>query len=97
MKIGMYLGAIGQKVVTCRPGDTALEVADKLKKNSIGAMPVLNEVGKLVGVISERDLIGKFSQHGADLVDMKVETMLTKSVIFMGPNADLSDAMKTMR
>ncbi|NNE24185.1 MAG: CBS domain-containing protein, partial [Rhizobiales bacterium] len=61
MKIGTYLQKIEQKAVTCGPHDSAQDAAIKLKTNCIGAMPVLADDGKLVGMISERDLIAEFA------------------------------------
>ncbi|NNE21970.1 MAG: CBS domain-containing protein [Rhizobiales bacterium] len=96
MKIGTYLQKIEQKAVTCGPHDSAQDAAIKLKTNGIGAMPVLADDGKLVGMISERDLVAEFADRGAGLQDLEVKDILTKSVVFMSPEADLADAMQTM-
>ncbi len=97
MRIGTYLESIDQKVVSCQIGDSAQEVARKLTAADIGAMPVVCERGKIVGMISERDLTNRFARMGADVTGLKVDDMLTKSVMFMGPNATLADAFNTMR
>ena len=96
MEIREYLEKIGQSPVTCLRTDAVQDAATKLKENGIGAMPVLSSDGMLIGMLSERDLVREFSKHGGALVDLTVGDILTKSVIFMGPGADLSDAMKTM-
>ena len=96
MKIGAYLQNIDQKLVTCRLGDTARQAAVTLREHGIGAMPVLSADGTLVGMLSERDLVAYFAREGSALEDLKVEDMLTKSVVFMSPEADLADAMQTM-
>lgn len=97
MRIGTYLESIEQSVVSCQIGDSAQEVARKLTAADIGAMPVVCDQGKIVGMISERDLTNRFSKMGADVTALKVDDMLTKSVMFMGPNATLADAFNTMR
>ncbi len=97
MKIGTYLKLIKQKVVSCKVEDSAQTVAKLLTEANIGAMPVLSDNGKIVGMISERDLTNRFAQMGADVTELKVADMLTKSVTFMGPNATLADAFNTMR
>lgn len=96
MKIGTYLQNIDQKAVTCGPHDSAQDAATKLRENGIGAMPVQAADGKLVGMLSERDLVAEFSKLGAGLQDLEVKDILTKSVVFMSPEADLADAMQTM-
>ena len=97
MQIGAYLASIDQKVVSCQLGDSAQKVAERLTDADIGAMPVVCHEGRIVGMISERDLTNRLSKLGADVTKLKVDDMLTKSVTFMGPNAPLSDAFNTMR
>ncbi len=97
MKIGDYLKTVGQKVVSCKVEDSAQTVARILTDAGIGAMPVLSANGKMIGMISERDLTNRFAELGAGVVDLTVADMLTKSVTFMGPNATLEDAFYTMR
>lgn len=96
LEIREYLKKIGQKPISCHSDDSVQDAATKLKENGIGAMPVLSPAGMLVGMFSERDLVREFSKLGAELANRKVGDILTKSVIFMGPNAELSDAMRTM-
>lgn len=44
-------------VVTVQPGQSVREVADILVKKGISAVPVVDERGELVGIISEGDLL----------------------------------------
>ena len=96
LKIIDVLEKFGRTPVICHRSDYAQDAATKLKENGIGAMPVLSLDGTLVGMLSERDLVREFSKHGAGLTELSVGDILTKSVIFMAPSADLSDAMRTM-
>jgi CBS domain-containing protein len=96
LKIKELLEKAGRTPVTCHRSDSAQDAATKLQENGVGAMPVLSSDGTLVGMISERDLVREFSKHGAELTDLTVGDILTKSVIFMAPSADLSDAMRAM-
>ena len=97
MKIGDYLKNIKQVPVTCRLSDTAQIAASLMANANIGAMPVIDEDGHLVGMISERDIANNFAKLGAEVTELTVADMLTKSVIFMGPNATLNDGFMTMR
>ena len=45
-------------VATVRPSDTVQNAAELLLKHRISGAPVVDEGGKLVGIISEADLIG---------------------------------------
>ena len=97
MKIGDYLKNIKQVPVTCRLSDTAQTAASLMANANIGAMSVIDEDGHLVGMISERDIANNFAKLGAEVTELTVADMLTKSVIFMGPNATLNDGFMTMR
>ena len=97
MKIETFLKQAGRKIVYCRPTDTARAATQKLAEHAIGAMPVLGANEKLVGMISERDLVRAYAKVGPDLENFRVSDLLTKTVIFMGPNARLDDAVKTMQ
>ncbi len=97
MKIRTYLESIKQVPVTCRLGDTAREAAQAMTNANIGAMPVIDEDGHLLGLVSERDIANSFARMGTEFAELKVADMLTKSVIFMGPNATLHDGFVTMR
>lgn len=52
-------------VITVRPDDTVAEVAAVLGKHDISAVPVCDEDGALLGMISEGDLMRPFGQENA--------------------------------
>jgi CBS domain-containing protein len=54
-----------RKVVSARPNDTAAKVAKLLSDNQISAVPVCDERGGLLGMLSEGDLMRSFSQKNA--------------------------------
>ena len=96
MKAAEYLESIQQEPICCYLGETVMEIAKRLSDHNIGAMPVLASNNKLSGMISERDIVHRLSKSDAFLNELKVDDLLTKEVIFMGPNAELSDVKATM-
>lgn len=50
------------RVVTAKPDDTVAEIARRLIDRDISAMPVCDEKGMLVGMISEGDLLRPFAR-----------------------------------
>ena len=64
--ISMEIGDImTRKVETCSPNSDILSVLERLVKGKFRHMPVVNN-GKLVGIVTSRDLIQYFSGHSAD-------------------------------
>jgi len=49
------------KVISVQPGDSVSTVAETLVAHGISAVPVVDEAGKLLGVVSEGDLMAPFS------------------------------------
>lgn len=45
-------------VITVEPGDTVGEAIDRLKEHHISGMPVVDAADRVIGVLSESDLIG---------------------------------------
>ena len=52
-----------RQVVTARPDDTIKTVAQRLIDHDISALPVCDERGKLLGMLSEGDIMRPFSQN----------------------------------
>ena len=53
---------MNKSVITCAPEDSLGEVAKLLRENRISGMPVVDN-GKIVGMVSEGDLLGLFESH----------------------------------
>ena len=52
-------------VVTVRPDDTVARVAKLLSEHEISAVPVCDDAGKVLGMLSEGDLMRPFGQEHA--------------------------------
>jgi CBS domain-containing protein len=57
-----------RQVVTARPSTSFRELVDLLQRNRISALPVVDQDGRLVGIVSEADLLIKqgYPHGGAD-------------------------------
>ncbi len=66
MKIRDLLKIKGRPVITIRPNETVAAAIQKLAEYDRGSIPVCNEKGELVGIITERDIVRKcFVRMGA--------------------------------
>jgi CBS domain-containing protein len=57
-----------KKVVTIKSGMTLEQAAKILTKNSISGAPVVNREGKLIGIISEKDLFKTIYPNLQDII-----------------------------
>lgn len=77
----------GPEVFTISRKKTISEALKTLINNNIGVLPVINEDAKLVGMLSERDIIRKVNSSPNDFLDIPVEQIMTKRIIY----ADVED------
>jgi len=57
----------GQKVLSCKPKDTAKDLIARFKEHGISQMPVVDEKGGLCGIIAEYDLLQAILGGSANL------------------------------
>ncbi len=96
MRVKDILAAKKSALVTNRPEDTVEAAAVLLTNNNIGALPVRDGNGDLVGVISERDIVRGFARQGGRLLQLKVKDLMTRKVVTCEPEDDVKDAMCLM-
>jgi CBS domain-containing protein len=96
MLIRQILAGKGSQVVATRPEATVVEVAGLLKEKRIGAVVVTDPHGRLCGIISERDLARGLAEHGAGLLTMKVDQLMTADVVTCAPEDGVQQLMHKM-
>ncbi len=79
MKVEGILRSKGTNVVTADPQATVGSIVLRLHEERIGAM-VVTERGRLVGMVSERDVIRGLAEHGAAILDKRVADLMTRPV-----------------
>ena len=84
-------------VLVCHKATKIIEVAQIMRKTGIGGMPVVDDKHKLVGIITEGDIISKVVAVGKDPAKTQVLGVMSKPVKTIGPNADLTEAARLMR
>jgi CBS domain-containing protein len=96
MNIGQILKAKGRAVTTARPEATLLEIIDKLAAKKIGAIVVVGDGGEVVGIVSERDIIRKLGERGAEVLSEPVSKTMTANVITCREATTLDELMEVM-
>ena len=75
--------------------DTLKTASEALAKNNLGAMPILASSGKVIGIISERDIARKI-HHENFSNDELVTNIMTKKIIYCDLNISVTELMETM-
>jgi len=71
----------GYRVVTVAPDQSIASVVELLTGNRIGATPVVDENGRLLGIISERDIIRGLADYGDAVLALAADRLMTREVI----------------
>ena len=98
MKIGEFLKRSRQQLVTCLPDNSLAAVAKRLYSHGIGAMPVCEEGNRMIGIVSERDLVRVFARADwSELQYLRARDIMTTRVISCGPEDTMRIAQDLMR
>ncbi len=98
MKLGDLLNIKDQKhrtAITVKPNDSIEAVIRKLVEHDRGSVPVCNEAGELVGIITERDIVRKCL--GKEGKKIKAQDMMSKKVVIGKPEDELDYAITVMK
>ena len=69
--------------------------SEALAKNNLGAMPIIDSSGKVIGIISERDIARKIHQENFSNNEL-VTNIMTKKIISCDLNISVTELMETM-
>ena len=85
MLVNQLLNTKGPQVFKVTPEDTLSAVAALLHTRRVGAFIVADRAGKVVGIISERDIIRAIATDGPEALSQPVNDIMTKDVFSAGP------------
>ena len=75
--------------------DTLKTASEALAKSNLGAMPILTSNGKVIGIISERDIARKIHQASFNNEE-PVTNIMTKKIISCDLHISVTELMETM-
>lgn len=86
------------KPYCCLPTDNVAAVAQIMERENIGPLPVIDsqEVRKLIGIITDRDLAIKVVGESLDVEATKVEAVMTRKVVTCREDDELQRALNLM-
>ena len=81
MNVAAILKMKGKGVFTASADTSLLEIAKLLEQHGIGCIVVEADEGKVVGIVSERDLVRAVGKSGAKVLKDPVSVYMTKTVV----------------
>ena len=95
MTIASVLRDKGNAVETIASDATLFDAVRRLGEKRIGALPVIDS-GRIVGIVSERDIIYSLRDHGPDVLAWKVEQVMSSPAITTDSNTSVLSALALM-
>jgi CBS domain-containing protein len=95
MTIAAVLQGKGREVETIGTDARLTQVIERLAERRIGALPVLED-GRVIGIISERDVIYCVRDSGAAALDWPVSRAMTSPAITAQPSMSVLSALALM-
>lgn len=96
MTIAAILKHKGHAVVTVAPTATVPEVSALLTEHRIGAVLVMDHADKILGIVSERDIVRSIAQNGARTLEMTAGQLMTRAIHLASQDMTVEEAMRTM-
>lgn len=98
MRVSEFLNTSRQHLVTCIPDHALNDVARLMYTHGIGALPVCELDNRMVGIVSERDLVRAFARTDlGELQYLRARDLMTTRVIVCTPDDTMQHAQEVMR
>jgi CBS domain-containing protein len=85
----------GPSVATTTSSATVEGLLAMLAEFNVGALPVVDD-GRLVGIVSERDVVRQLNERGRTLLDATVAELMSTDVITCAPGDRAADLARVM-
>ena len=96
MSLKAILAAKGNEVVSISSTADLAAASKLLKKRQIGVLIVLGEDERLVGILSERDIVHAMAEGGDAVRQLPVSQVMTPKVLTCDVNDSISSVMERM-
>jgi CBS domain-containing protein len=88
--------AMVKDVSVCTPGENLAEVTATMRQARCGALPVLDEAGNVVSVITDRDVCIALGTRNARASEVRVKDVSLPRVFTCDENDNVREALGTM-
>ncbi len=84
-------------MVIADTNDTVYDVARLMKHHNIGAVPIVTEQNKVLGMVTDRDIVMNIAKYNLDTAKTLASTIMSDNVYSVKPDADVESALQLMK
>lgn len=96
MTIRELLRNKGAELIGVHPDTPVGKAIEKMVERNIGALIIVSDSGKPLGLFTERDALKAWVKAGGNLEGLKVKDIMTVDLAVIKPEDDLNTAMSIM-
>jgi CBS domain-containing protein len=96
MTVKAILERKGHDVLTVGPNEKLSTAVQMLADHRIGALVVTNGDRKIVGILSERDIVRQIGREGAAALERSIREVMTPKVSICNENHTVNEVMEIM-
>jgi CBS domain-containing protein len=96
MRVADVLRTKGSEVATVPPKVSVSGLLEDLARYNVGAMVVVDANGAVAGIVSERDVVRRLNERGAELLTAPVEEIMTSPVVTCEPGEGIDNLAEIM-
>jgi CBS domain-containing protein len=96
MTVKAILETKGHDVLTLGPNDKLSEAIRILAERRVGALVITNGDRKIVGILSERDVVRVLAKEGVSALDLPVRSVMTPRVKICNESHTVNEIMEIM-
>ncbi len=97
MSITITAVPAARAMLSVTPESPAAEAARLIASRGLGAIPVRDREGRLVGLISEHDIVRVVAFRAQGLRGLAVEDVMTRDPVIVHPDTEPKTALELMR
>jgi CBS domain-containing protein len=86
-----------RNVETCKPGNSVVEAARRMHDRKVGTVVIVDEEGKPMGLLSDRDVVTRLVAVGGDPAHTAVQDIMTPMPTSVVRDASIEEALGQMR
>jgi CBS domain-containing protein len=84
-------------VATCRAEDNLSSVARIMIEQDCGSVPVVDDQGRVIGIVSDRDICIAAHDKGMRLAEMRASDAMTRGVVTAAPDDSVGAVERRMQ
>lgn len=82
--------------VTAKPTETLLDAARKMASHNIGSLPVVDDEGRIIGIVTERDVVSIIARQGPEALNKPLKEVMTTTLVTGSPDEPIPQLAQKM-